>query len=72
MSEVNERWDEYNRALMSQVRMEERARIVGIINGRMALHNEFINSCVEHDIKVSDSFFIALAELRSILRGIEQ
>jgi hypothetical protein len=51
---------------------EERARIIGVINKRMALHNEFINSCVEHDVRVGDSFFGALAELRCVLRGIEK
>ena len=51
---------------------EERARIIGVIKGRMDLHNEFIDHCVKQDVRVSDSFFNALAELRCILRGIEQ
>ena len=63
--------DEHNRALVGQAVLEERARIVGIINGRISLHNEFINSIANHNIKVSDSFFTALAELHCILRGIE-
>ena len=64
--------DEHNRALVGQAALEERARIIGVINKRMALHNEFINSCVEHDVRVGDSFFGALAELRCILREIEK
>jgi hypothetical protein len=51
---------------------QERKRILGLINGRMSLHNEFINHCVAHDVRVSDSFFTALAELRSIIREIER
>ena len=62
--------DEHNRALVGQAALEERARIIGIINKLMALHNEFINSCVEHDVRVPHSFFGALAELRCILREI--
>ena len=50
----------------------ERARITDIINGRMSIHNEFINDCVKQDVRVSDSFFIALAELRAIVREIER
>ena len=50
----------------------ERARILDLINGRMSIHNEFINDCVKHDVSASDSFFIALAELRSIVREIER
>jgi hypothetical protein len=64
--------DEHNRALVGQMVLEERARLIDIIKGRMALHNEFIDHCVKQDVRVSDSFFIALAELRCILRGIEQ
>ena len=64
--------DEHNRALVGQAALEERARIVGIINGRMNLHNEFIDSIANHNIKVSESFFTALAELRCILREIEK
>lgn len=50
----------------------ERKRITDIINGRMSIHNEFINDCVKHDVRVSDSFFTALAELRAIVREIER
>jgi hypothetical protein len=64
--------DERNRALVGQMVLEERARIIGIIKGRMDLHNEFIDHCVKQDVRVSNSFFIALSELRCILRGIEQ
>lgn len=64
--------NEHNRALVGQMVLEERARIIGVINKRMALHNEFINSCVQHDIRVGDSFFVALAELRCTLREIEK
>jgi hypothetical protein len=56
----------------SQAAEQERTRIIDLINGRMSIHNEFINDCVKHDVRVSDSFFIALSELRSILREIER
>lgn len=64
--------DEHNRALAGQAAIEERKRILNLINGRMSIHNEFINDCVKHDVRVSDSFFTALAELRSIVREIER
>ena len=64
--------DEHNRALIGQVVREERARIINIVNKRMALHNDFIDGCVDNDVRVSDSFFIALSELRSLLREIEK
>jgi hypothetical protein len=51
---------------------QERKRIRDLINGRMNIHNEFINDCVKQDVRVSDSFFIALAELRAIVREIER
>jgi len=61
-----------HKCAMDLAAAEERARIIGVIKGRMDLHNEFIDHCVKQDVRVSDSFFFALAELRCILRGIEQ
>ena len=58
--------------LMRDSAKQERKRILDLIDGRMSIHNEFINDCVKHDVRVSDSFFIALAELRSIVREIER
>jgi hypothetical protein len=70
--EAMEYCDEHNRALVGQAALEERARIIGVINKRIAIHNGFINSCVEHDVRVSGSLFSALVELRCILREIEK
>lgn len=64
--------DEHNRALAGQAAIAERKRITNIIHDRMSIHNEFINDCVKQDVRVSDSFFIALAELRAIVREIER
>ena len=64
-------WEEADKLIRYGVE-QERTRIIDLINGRMSIHNEFINDCVKHDVRVSDSFFIALSELRSILREIEK
>jgi hypothetical protein len=63
-------WEEADK-LVRYGAEQERTRIVALINGRMDIHNGFINHCVEHDVRVSDSIFIALSELRSLLRIIE-
>jgi len=65
-------WEEADKLIRRYGAEQERKRIIDLINGRMSIHNEFINDCVKHDVRVSDSFFIALAELRSILREIEK
>ena len=64
-------WEEADK-LVRYGTEQERTRIIDLINGRMSIHNEFVNDCVKHDVRVSDSFFIALSELRSILREIEK
>jgi hypothetical protein len=64
-------WEEADK-LVRYGAEQERTRIIDLINGRMGIHNEFINDCVKHDVRVSDSFFIALTELRSLLREIEK
>jgi hypothetical protein len=51
--------------------MEERARIVGIIQGRIDIHSAFIDSCMDNDVHVTPSIFAAVTELRSLLRKIE-
>jgi hypothetical protein len=52
-------------------RMEERDRIVGIIQGRIDIHSAFIDSCMDNDVPVTPSIFTAVTELRSLLRKIE-
>jgi hypothetical protein len=52
-------------------RMEEHARIVGIIQGRIDIHRSFINFCMDNDVQVTPSIFSAIMELRSLLRKIE-
>jgi hypothetical protein len=51
--------------------MEERDRIVGIIQGRIDIHSAFIDSCMDNDVPVTPSIFTAVTELRSLLRKIE-
>ena len=55
-----------------QAATQERKRIIDLINGRIGIHIEFINDCAKHDVRVSDSFFTALSELRSLSRAIER
>lgn len=50
---------------------EERARIVGIIQGRIDTHRSFINFCMDNDVQVTPSIFTAIIELRALLRKIE-
>ena len=50
---------------------EERARIVGIIQGRIDVHSRFIEYCMDNDVRVTPSIFSAVTELRSLLRKIE-
>jgi hypothetical protein len=50
---------------------EERARIVGIIQGRIDTHSRFIEYCMDNDVRVTPSIFSAVMELRSLLRRIE-
>lgn len=50
---------------------EERARIVGIIQGRIDTHSRFIEYCMGNDVRVTPSIFSAVMELRSLLRRIE-
>lgn len=50
---------------------EERARIVGIIQGRIEIHSRFIEHCMDNDVRVTPSIFSAVTELRSLLREIE-
>jgi hypothetical protein len=52
-------------------RMEERARIVGIIQERIDIHSRFINFCMDNDVQVTPSIFSAIVELRALLRKIE-
>lgn len=50
---------------------EERARIVGIIQGRIDIHRSFINFCMDNDVQVTPSIFSAIVELRALLRKIQ-
>jgi hypothetical protein len=50
---------------------EERARVVGIIQGRIDVHSRFIEYCMDNDVRVTPSIFSAVTELRSLLRKIE-
>ena len=50
---------------------KERARILGIIQGRIDIHSRFINYCMDNDVQVTPSIFSAIVELRSLLRKIE-
>ncbi len=50
---------------------EERARVVGIIQGRIDIHSRFIEYCMDNDVRVTPSIFSAVTELRSLLRKIE-
>jgi hypothetical protein len=50
---------------------EERARIVGIIQGRIGIHRSFINFCMDNDVQVTPSIFSAIVELRALLRKIQ-
>lgn len=53
-------------------RMEERARIVDIIQGRIDIHSRFVEFCMENDVRVTPSIFSSLMELRSLLRKIQE
>jgi hypothetical protein len=50
---------------------EERARIVGIIQGRIDIHRSFINFCMDNEVQVTPSIFSAIVELRALLRKIQ-
>lgn len=56
----------------SQAEQEERARIVGIIQGRIDTHSRFVEFCMENDVRVTPSIFSSLMELRSLLRKIQE
>lgn len=64
--------DEHNRALVGQAAMEERDRIIGIINKRIDIAKGFINGCMEHEVQPAAGLFGGLTELRSLLRELEQ
>jgi hypothetical protein len=49
---------------------QERLRILEIISRRADAHHEFIDSCMDHEIRIASSILGALSELRSLLREI--
>lgn len=51
---------------------EERARIIGIINGRIDIANGFINGCMDHEVEPAAGIFGGLVELRSLLREVDR
>jgi hypothetical protein len=50
---------------------QERLRIMEIIQGRIDIHSNFINFCMDNDVRVTPSIFTAVMELRALLRKIE-
>lgn len=53
-------------------RMEERDRIIDIINKRIDIAKGFINGCMEHEVQPAAGLFGGLTELRSLLRELNQ
>jgi hypothetical protein len=52
-------------------RMEERARIVGIIQGRIDIHSNFVNFYMSQEVDPPVGILGALSELSDLLRKIE-